>query len=246
MKKSIIAAVGLLLCSLQGQSAEISIKGKDGFTLVADYVAVTEPSDKGVLFFHQCNYNRSMYEEMAKMLALKGIPSLSLDFRGFGDSRDGDVDVEKVRALEGQARAQAWQAISNHWEDDVKIAYDFLAEKLNSNAKVAALGASCGGGMAITLSDHREIQAIGLFSSWQNEESIERYKKNMAQKPTLIIAAEKDGETYTVAKTLFEAAQHRSSQLLSYKGKEHGYTLFDQDPNLAQTMSNWLQAQLQE
>ena len=66
----------------------------------------------------------------------------------------------------------------------------------------------------------------------------------MATKPTLIIAAEEDDKTFTSAQALFVAAQHPQSKMLSFKGKDHGYPLFELDKNLNETMVDWFANQL--
>ena len=78
-----VISMALLLGSSLANAKPVDLTTKDGFAIKADYFASNDKTDKAVLMLHQCNYNRSMYNEIGKSLAKKGINALSLDFRGF-------------------------------------------------------------------------------------------------------------------------------------------------------------------
>ncbi|MBE0367000.1 alpha/beta hydrolase [Pseudoalteromonas aurantia] len=216
----------------------------DNFALKTDYFKPNIASDRAVLMLHQCNYNRSMYTKIGEQLAQLGIHALSLDFRGFGESVNHQYDIEKVRSQPDDTRRSAWLTLSQNWPDDVMLAYTFLKEKSGPNSNIAVIGASCGGAQAITLAQSQSISAITFFSSAQNDTNIAHYKNDLASIPTLIIAAEQDGRTYSSAQTLFKNAEHINSKFVSYKGAEHGYPLLDKDNNLVPLITNWLDKQL--
>ena len=108
------------------------------------------------------------------------------------------------------------------------------------------IGASCGGSQAITLAEKENISAISFFSSAQSDENIKRYKSSLSEKPTLIIAAEEDGRTYTSAQELFLTAQNPKSKFISYKGNTHGYPLYEIDHNLESTIVEWFNNELSQ
>ncbi|MBQ4851689.1 dienelactone hydrolase family protein, partial [Pseudoalteromonas sp. MMG012] len=195
----------------------------DNFSLKTDYFKPNIASDRAVLMLHQCNYNRSMYTKIGEQLAQLGIHALSLDFRGFGESVNHQYDIEKVRSQPDDTRRSAWLTLSQNWPDDVALAYNYLKSKTGNHGRIAIIGASCGGTQAVNLAQSTPMSAIVFFSSAQNETNIARYKTDLANVPTLIIAAEQDGRTYSSAKTLFDSAMHINSKLISYKGPEHGY-----------------------
>jgi dienelactone hydrolase len=226
------------------QASALVLTASDGMALKADYFQSINTSNRGVLMLHQCNYNRTMYKDIGEQLAQKGIHALSLDFRGFGESVNEEFDIEKVQALPEEKRREAWRTMSAHWPKDVQQAYDYLKSKLSNNGIVGVIGASCGGSQAITLAENNPIKVISFFSSGQREENIQRYTKTLSYKPTLIIASEEDGGTFTSAQKLFKAAKHDNSQFISYKGEDHGYPLLDKDVHLATSIVNWFDNQL--
>lgn len=240
--KIILAA--LLTFTAASQANELTLTTDKGFTLKASYYQSNKTSDRGVLLLHQCNYNRSMYNDIGKQLSDKGIHALSLDFRGFGDSANDEFSAEKLQALPRAERRIAWQKMSKHWPSDVQLAYNHLKSKMSDKGIVGVVGASCGGSQAITLAEKNPVNVIGFFSSGQRDENITRYKQTLADKPTLIIASEKDTGTYESAKKLFTASTNASSKFIAYKGSAHGYPLLDSDTQLASYMVSWLDSHL--
>ena len=243
MNKTVIVLASLLIgFSIHAQT--IQMDGKDGFKLYGDYTAANVNSSKGVLMLHQCNADRSMYQGLAKSLAAKGISSMSLDFRGYGDSV---VDGNSIASMRKKASSRQEYSemmkkagIGMHRVDDVEIAYQYLVAKLGDNAKVSLIGASCGGGQAILLAEKHQVSSFVFFSSGMNEDYIEKFNK-LSDVPTLIIAAQEDEYTYKSSKQIFEAAKSDKTRLLSYKGSGHGHPLFKQDPHLENTMVNWFE-----
>jgi len=234
----------LFAFTLTSNADELTLTTEKGFELKASYYQSHKTSNRAVLLLHQCNYNRTMYNDIGKELAKQGIHALSLDFRGFGGSTNAKFSVEKAQALPREARRKAWSKISENWPSDVQLAYNHLTSKLSDNGLVGVLGASCGGSQAITLAENNPIKVIGFFSSGQREENIERYKSTLAGLPTLIIASEEDTGTYESAQKLFTATTHENSKFIAYKGSDHGYPLLDKDKQLASYIAGWLDSQL--
>jgi len=241
-------SIASLAISFTSFSADLTLTAKDNFDLKADYYQgksnAKNSSNRAVLMLHQCNYNRSMYDTIGQQLSELGIDALSLDFRGFGESVNADFNVEKLSKLPQEERREQWQVMSTHWPSDVKIAYDYLQSKMENNGTVGVIGASCGGSQAITLAENAKVSAIGFFSSAQRDENIARYKTVLADKPTLIIAAEEDGRTFSSAQQLFITAKHAKSKMISFKGNDHGYPLLEVDKQLDKTIVTWFDEQL--
>lgn len=237
-------SVALISSAFFVSAGELTLKANDGFDLKADYFASKTKSERAVLMLHQCNYNRSMYDKVGKKLAKHGLHALSLDFRGYGESINEEYNFAELQSLPQDERRKAWQKMAADWPKDVIVAYKFLRDKVGEKGKVGVIGASCGGSQAITLSERFPVDAVSFFSSGQREQNIERYKKSMADKPSLIIASEQDGGTYTSAVSLFKAAKHDKSRFIAYKGSEHGYPLYKKDSSLAKTIASWFDQQL--
>jgi len=234
----------LLAFTLTSNADELTLTTEKGFELKASYYQSNKASNRAVLLLHQCNYNRTMYNDIGQHLAEQGIHALSLDFRGFGESTNAEFNVETVQALPRKERREAWQKMSSDWPSDVQLAYNHLISKLSDKGLVGVVGASCGGSQAITLAENNPIKVLGFFSSGQREENIERYKSALAGLPTLIIASEEDRGTYESAQKLFTATTNENSKFIAYKGSDHGYPLLDRDNQLASYIAGWLDSQL--
>ncbi len=245
-------AFASLLIVFSIQAKTIQMNGKDGFKIYGDYTVAqnttSNDSSEGVLMLHQCNADRSMYQGLAKSLAAKGISSMSLDFRGYGDSV---VDGNSIAAIRKKATSRQDFAdrmkqagIGMHRVDDVEIAYQYLIGKLGDNAEVSLIGASCGGAQAINLAEKHHVNSFVFFSSGMNKEYIKKFNE-LSDIPALIIAAQEDEYTYKSSKHIFEAAKSNQSRLVLYKGSGHGRPLFKQDPNLENTMVNWFELNFQ-
>ncbi|MFT6735725.1 MAG: hypothetical protein ACJAS9_003939 [Polaribacter sp.] len=84
MKKFIkIVSVMLLALSATSQASGLTLTTDKGFPLKASFYQSNKTSDRGVLLLHQCNYNRTMYNDIGQKLSENGIHALSLDFQGF-------------------------------------------------------------------------------------------------------------------------------------------------------------------
>jgi len=230
--------------SLSSYADDVTLTTDKGFELKTSYYQSTKANDRGVLLLHQCNYNRTMYNDIGQQLAAQGIHALSLDFRGFNESANDEFNVEKIQALPREERRKAWSKISAHWPSDVQLAYNHLKSKLSKDSVIGVVGASCGGSQAITLAEKNTISAIGFFSSGQRDENIARYETILADKPTLIIASEEDRGTYESAQKIFKISTNANSKFIAYKGTAHGYPLLDSDTQLASYMVSWLNKQL--
>jgi dienelactone hydrolase len=239
-----IISAALFTISAISQASELTLTTDKGFALKASYYQSNTTSDRGVLLLHQCNYNRTMYNDIGQQLAEQGIHALSLDFRGFGESANDEFNVEKIQKLPKKEQGKAWQKMTTHWPSDVQLAYEHLKSKMSDQAIIGVVGASCGGTQAITLAEKNPINVIGFFSSGQRDKNIARYKKTSASKPTLIIASEKDTGTYESAQKLFKTTTNANSKFIAYKGSAHGYPLLDSDKQLASYMVGWLDSQL--
>ena len=239
-----------LVITANSFAAEITLTTPDNFDLKADYYqgenSAQKANNQAVLMLHQCNYNRTMYDNIGEQLAQQSIHALSLDFRGFGESISSEFNVANVRKLPQAERREAWSNMSSHWPEDVQLAFDYLKEKIGKNGKMGIIGASCGGSQAITLAEKESISAISFFSSSQRDKNIARYGKTLVEIPTLIIASEDDGRTFTSAQQLFSTAKNPSSKMISYKGNMHGYPLLDSDKALENTIVLWFANELKK
>jgi dienelactone hydrolase len=219
------------------QAAELTLTTAQGFDLKADYYKPESAAQRGVLLLHQCNLNRTMYNDIGKGLGLRGMHALSMDFRGFGESIDDKTDMKKF------GRIAVVRDYMGHWPKDVQLAYDFLREKVGKDGVIGVVGASCGGRQAQILAENNPINALSFFSSnvVHNDDAAAGYKP-IANKPTLFISAQ-DGTVAGIQRA-FALNENINSKLISYKGEAHGYPLLEQDKHLTETMVDWFDRNL--
>ena len=244
--KILITSLACLL--IQATQADIiNLKGKDGFKLYGDFVAAKSSTNhssvsKGVLMLHQCNADRSMYEGLAKQLSESGISSMSLDFRGYGDSTVNGLSSADIRA-KATSRKHYFEMIEEvglggDWSEDVEIAYQHLKMNLAADASISIIGASCGGTQAVLLAQKHRPNRFIFFSSAMNDETRELFNK-VSDIPALFIAAQEDDNTFKSSTESFLDAKSKNTKLISYKGSGHGIPLFKQDRTLQNTMVEW-------
>jgi len=237
--------VCLMVFTSDSQAIEHTLITKQGFELKTDYFMPQPATNRAVILLHQCNSDRTMYDNIAVELSQKGIHALSLDFRWFGESVSGKTDVKELSKLPPAERKNPWAMIMEHWPEDVQLAYNFLRHKVGVNGNIGVVGASCGGRQAQILVENNPIKAISFFSSAvvHNDDAETNYKTSLAHLPTLFISAEQDG-TFKGTQKGFTLNENLQSKFISYKGDEHGQPLLKQDKNLANTMANWFDANL--
>jgi len=224
------------------QATALTLTTKQNFKLKGDYFQPQHATDRAVLLLHQCNFNRTMYDDIGQKLSLKGIHALSIDFRWFGESIDEQTDIKVLAKLPTAERKNPWAMVMKHWPEDVQLAYDFLRNKVGKHGVIGVTGASCGGRQAKFLVNNNPVSAIAFFSSAvvsrNDEKSIVNYKATLAKKPTLFISAEKDG-TFAGTQKGFSLNENINSKFISYKGDKHGYPLLEQDKHLASIIAAW-------
>ncbi|NQY38456.1 MAG: dienelactone hydrolase family protein [Alteromonadaceae bacterium] len=213
---------------------------KQGFQLKADYYKPQQAENKAVILLHQCNFNRTMHDDIGKELSSLGIHALSLDFRGFGESISEEFDRKKLSELPRNERRQAFGDIREYWPEDVQLAYDFLRNRVGDTGLIGVVGASCGGRQAKIVAENNPIDAISFFSSamTNGDGAIEKYKEKFSKIPTLFISAEQDA-TYKFTQKGFALNENIKTKFISYKGKIHGHPLLTLDTRLGRTMAVW-------
>jgi pimeloyl-ACP methyl ester carboxylesterase len=63
----------------------VTLHAADGTVLKGSYFASEKPGP-GILFLHQCNQQRKLWDVIGERLAASGINVLTFDYRGFGES----------------------------------------------------------------------------------------------------------------------------------------------------------------
>lgn len=233
-KNLLMAGVASLVIHLSGAAAQpITIPMTDGHLIAGSFEAAGADATS-VLLLHQCNSTSDMWEPVVSRLKAAGYSSFTVDFRGFGRSKNDAFDAEKD-----------YDSAVEYFRDDI-VAIDAAWRKLTDKAdKRAIVGASCGGAMAsILASQNDDIEALLLFSPslrpfWFPEENWGPLQARIGL-PVLGIASEHDTNALKSAERVLETSTSDHSEMIRYKIRLHGEPLFAHDTNLADKMVNWL------
>jgi dienelactone hydrolase len=214
----------------------VDLTATDGTKLKATYFAAGKPGP-GVLLLHQCNRDRSMWNDIAPKLATLGLNVLALDFRGFGESggpRAGDVPPQ-----------QAGQIIATKFPSDVDTAYSFLMAQPGVEKNVtAAAGASCGVNQAVLLaSRHPEVKSLVLLSGFTNVAG-RKFLRQAQRLPLFGVAANDDGGAVEQMEWLLSVSPNSGNRLQRYDNGGHGIEMFGPHPELTGLITQWFEQTL--
>src|SRR6267142_2442044 len=73
--------------TLLAEKKDVTIAVGDGFALKGSLYS-SGKAGPGILLLHQCNADRQIYDTLGNMLSAAGYNALTLDFRGFGGSKN--------------------------------------------------------------------------------------------------------------------------------------------------------------
>lgn len=238
MKSLAFALAGTLTWALalsaEVQKKDVDIKTTDGFNLKGTYFTPGRPGP-AMLLLHQCNMDRHAWDGLAKDLAAGGFHVLTIDYRGYGDSKGEGFNTP----------ADGRKVLREKWPGDVDAAYAYLMnQKGVDKSRVAAGGASCGVGQSSDLATrHHEIKALMLLSGGASDAA----KAYIAANPEIpVFGAASEGDTSAAKgiKEAVEASKNPQSTIKLYAGTEHGVPMFAKNSELEPMIVSWLRAQL--
>lgn len=228
----------LMLASLAAASSptDVDIVGSDGAKLRATYTSPGKPGP-AMLLIHQCNMDRTAWNDLTGKLVEAGIHVLSMDLRGFGESPGEPLDSR-----------EAFQTLMQKSPGDVDAAMSYLlAQDGVDSERVGAGGASCGAMLTADLpSRNAAVRTLMLLSGPPSEAAV----SHIANTPELaVFVAATTGDTVTpgVADALrgaVEGSKNNSSTAKILEGTEHGLPMFAKNPELGPELLAWLTGQL--
>src|SRR5215470_12434341 len=209
---------------------EVTIPAADGFSLKGTFYSAGKVGP-GLLLLHQCNADRQIYDTLGTMLSVAGYNALTLDFRGFGGSRN--------------AQYKDLAASRDKMPGDVDAAFKFLTSQDQVNKTViGALGGSCGVNQAIQAARrHPEIKTLVLLSGGTDADG-ETFIKNSAKMPIFGAASEEDTAAAASIKKIIGLSTNRDSKLTMLKGAGHAASMFEKEPELQADIVIWFRTNL--
>lgn len=230
MKLSLLAFLGLFLLGVSASRAQepVAFKAADGITVYGDYYAGADAARPVILAFHQADFNRLEYREIAPRLVERGFAVLAIDQRSGGNY--GGVDNRTAKEAKG-----FW--VYTDAMPDLEAALAWAREK-HPDAKIIAWGSSYSASLAIVLaSKHKDVSGVLAFSPgeyFDGKPSVREAAKNVMV--PVFITSRSDREK-VIAKLILEAVAapdktqfipqgtgvHGSSALLQPQGKAEEY-----------------------
>lgn len=163
MKRYLLIVVLCLFGSSYGgslaQSETIRFKSTDGLEMAADLYFSHPKSAPFIILFHQANWSRGEYAEIAPKLNSMGYNCMAVDLRSGGSINDVS-NITKQNALKAMKETQYVDAVP-----DMLAAIDY-AKKNYAEGKVIVWGSSYSAALSLKLcGDYREkIDAVLAFS----------------------------------------------------------------------------------
>jgi dienelactone hydrolase len=231
--KTLCLATAILLVfttTLLAEKKEVTIPADDGFALKGTLYS-SGKIGPGLLLLHQCNADRQIYDTLGNMLSAAGYNALTLDFRGFGGSKNAQYpDLASSR---------------DKMPGDVDAAFKFLtSQDLVNRTVLGVVGGSCGVNQAIQAARrHPEIKTLVLLSGGTNAEG-EAFIKNSAKMPIFGAASEEDTSAADSIKKIVGLSPNKDSQLSMFKGAGHAALMFEKEPDLQADIVIWFRSNL--
>ena len=200
----------------------VKIESADKALLIGTFLEAEKTNSPALLLLHQWQSDRHSYDDFAKRMQAKGFNVLSIDGRGFGESKK-TADGKPIAPVRTDAAVKAMLG-------DVDAAFSFLAKQKNVDpAKIGIVGASYGSSLAlIYAADHPKVAAVALLSPGLNyfgnmptEPAVKKY----GDRPLFLVAAEDDKESADCVRQLADVDKH--ARMMVYPSGGHGTALFD-------------------
>ena len=240
------AASGGTSCAQQSPARPrvVQLKASDGTLLMATYFTAAKPGP-GALLLHQSNRDRKSWDGMATQLAGAGVHTLTLDLRGYGESRGRRVDFKRMA-------------------EDVDTALEFLMWQPGIDANV--IGAGGAGWLGVTYAVEaarrhpKDIRSLVLISGETLRDGLQ-FLHQASQLPELFVLSDEDEypPTQDAMKLLYATASSPSKKLVHYSAAHdapwlwyetsdaskvpahgaHGTDLFKVHPELPGFVEQW-------
>jgi esterase/lipase len=219
----------------------VKILAIDKFMLSADYF----PGKKemgGVLLIHDCNSDKSVFDNIGRALGQLGIHALAIDLRGYGESTDEKFSHTKLKS--NAKNIVNYQNdlvfLTSFWPKDVLSALVYLQEKIAHGKQIAVVSSGCSAPLAINLAEQMHIAGLVMLSPKLDYMERENYK-NLNDIATFFIDASQQRSSYKTTQELFTWNGASNSKLQIYKNNKSGLNLFRFDQALSNDITYWLQ-----
>lgn len=220
---------------------DVTVTSGDGTSLKATYYAAAKPGP-AVLLLHMCNTTRKSWEPLAPQLAAAGIHTLTMDYRGFGESGG-----ERYDALPPPDQLRM---VNEKWPDDIDVAYAFLREQNGvDKSRVGVGGGSCGVTQAVhTAERHREVRSLVLLAGPLDPAGV-NFLERTPSLPIFGAAAaddQYDANAPALMQWILDISGNPRNRFSGFKDGKHGTEIFGPHPELPKQIVAWYEETLVE
>jgi len=219
------------------------------FLLSADYLFFPEKASAknmaGVIVLHDCHSQRSNYQKLTTSIAELGLHTLSLDFRGYGNSiAEGYSELEvKKHATDIVSYQNEIAVLRSYWLEDLVAAYEYLRKKVDNSKGISVVASGCAGAYAVELAEQRHLHSMVLLTPEMSYADKERYK-NLIDIPSYFVSSAQHAISFATAEELFIWSGARHSKLQVYKGDKLNYQVINSHKYLVNDIALWLKTTL--
>lgn len=224
-----------LLLSLTAAAQPVSVPLHDGESAAAN-LSIAGDGSRAALLLHQCNRDQSMWAPLISALNERGVSTMTVDLRGYGESATASYNV----------REHGFDTVVQNVGKDILSINATWRDSTTDAEQRVVVGASCGGGLATRLAvEADDVDALLLFSpslrsNWLPDPAREKLDSTR-DVPALAVVAEDDTAAVESIGLVFDRNASPLSQRITYKGDLHGQPLFEFDPLLATVMASWIE-----
>ena len=220
------ASALLLSAATLGAQVEMryaNLAAPDGLKLKASWYSAGKPGP-GVLLLHQCNRDRTVWNDLAMQIAASGIHVLTFDLRGYGESQG-----ECFQALSQEKQA----AMAEHWPGDIDAAFQYLLSQPGvDKTRIGVGGASCGVNNAVqTARRHPEVKTLVLLSGTTSEDG-RAFLQASGTLPVFVSASADDDDALPYMHWLVSFLHDERTMLIACKAAGHGADMFKVEKGL--------------
>jgi dienelactone hydrolase len=215
------------------------------FLLSADYRFFPEKASAknmaGVIVLHDCQSQWTKYKALSTSIAEQGLHTLSLDFRGYGNSvAQGYSHLEvKKNATDIVSYQNDVAVLKSYWAEDLLAAYEFLRSKVDKSKGISIVASGCAGAYAVALAEKVHLNSLVLLTPEMSYADKERYK-NLIDIPSYFISSAQHAISYATAQELFTWNGAKQSKLQVYKGDKLNYQIIKSHKYLVNDIALWL------
>ena len=209
------------------------LTAEDGVQVTAEILLVEGAASRGgVVLTHMLGQQRGDWEPLIEELITHGFDVIALDLRGHGQST-GDLDFMEFSTAD-------WLACVG----DVSAAIEPMA--LNAREySLFLIGGSIGANLSLlTAAEDSRIDGVVLLSPGLDYRGVEPLTvvDDYNPRPVMLVAAEDDPYSQESVEELAE--ELTNSELIIYPDGGHGTQLLTSQPELLETLTDWLASQI--